>query len=101
MEQAQSATHSQPYWRIWMILLVLTVVMVFVDQSPLSRGALVLVLVSAMLGKVALIGAYFMHLRFETITLVMTVVVGLVITGLLLFVLIAPDGLRALHLSAW
>lgn len=101
MEQVQSTTHSHPYWRIWMILLVLTVVMVFVDQSSMSRGALVLVLVAAMLSKAFLIGAYFMHLRFEAVSLVMTVVVGLVITGLILFILIAPDGLRALNLSAW
>ncbi len=101
MAQDQSTTHSRPYWRIWGILLVLTVVMIFVDGSPLSRGVMIVVLVAAMLSKAALIGAYFMHLRFETVTLVMTVVVGLLVTGLILFVLIAPDGLRALNLSAW
>ncbi len=101
MAQDQAMTHSRPYWRIWVILLVLTLVMVFVDQSPLSRGALILVLVAAMLSKAALIGAYFMHLRFETVSLVVTVVVGLLITGIILFALIAPDGLRALNLSAW
>ncbi|MEE8348162.1 MAG: cytochrome C oxidase subunit IV family protein [Acidobacteriota bacterium] len=96
-----STNHSRPYWRIWGVLLMLTVVMIFVDQSPMSRGLLILVLVAAMLTKAFLIGAYFMHLRFETMTLVVTVVVGLLITGALLFVVIAPDGLRALHLSAW
>ena len=101
MRKDQSTAHSRPYWRIWGILLVLTVVMVFVDQSPMSRGALIFVLVAAMLSKATLIGAYFMHLRFETMSLVVTVVMGLLITSLILFILIAPDGLRALNLSAW
>ncbi|MDA2934607.1 cytochrome C oxidase subunit IV family protein [Acidobacteria bacterium AH-259-D05] len=99
MARDQLKSHSRPYWRIWFVLLLLTMGMVFIDQSPMARGALVLILVTAMLGKATLIAAYFMHLRFERVSLVLTVAVGLLITGLLLFVLIAPDGVRALSLA--
>lgn len=99
MTQQESKAGSSHYWRIWSVLLVLTLIMVFIDQSPLSRGALVLVLVVAMLAKASLIAGYFMHLRFETLNLILIVLVGLLITGFVLFVLIAPDGMRILDLS--
>ncbi len=99
MAQDESKLHSRPYWRIWFFLLALTLMMVFVDQSPISRVALVLILVIAMLSKAALIAGYFMHLRFEKSNLIVIVVIGLLITGFLLFALIAPDGIRALSLS--
>ena len=99
MAQDASGVGSSPYWRIWFVLLVLTLVMVFIDQSPLTRNLLVLVLVGVMLVKVSLIAGYFMHLRFEKLNLILVVLVGLLITGLLLFVLIAPDGMRILDLS--
>ena len=99
MAQDTSGVGSSPYWRIWFVLLVLTLVMVFIDQSPLTRNLLVLVLVGVMLVKVSLIAGYFMHLRFEKLNLILVVLVGLLITGLLLFALIAPDGMRILELS--
>ena len=95
----ESKVGSSHYWRIWSMLLVLTLIMVFIDQSPLSRSVLVSVLVAAMLAKASLIAGYFMHLRFEKLNLILIVVVGLLITGLILFALIAPDGMRILNLS--
>ncbi len=99
MTQEESKVVSSPYWRIWFVLLVLTLVMVFIDQSPLTRGVLILVLVGVMLVKVSLIAGYFMHLRFEKLNLILVVLVGLLITGIILFTLIAPDGMRILDLS--
>ncbi len=99
MTQDASGVGSSHYWRIWFVLLVLTLVMVFIDQSPLSRSVLVLVLVVAMLAKASLIMGYFMHLRFEKLNLILVVLVGLLITGVILFALIAPDGMRILDLS--
>ncbi len=92
------------YWRIWLILLVATLVMIFIDRPTAtalqgeapgaSQGLLVLVLILAMLLKAFLIGSYFMHLRFERVFLWMSVLVGLLINGAILFGLIVPDGLR-------
>ncbi len=99
MTQEESKVGSSHYWRIWSMLLVLTLIMVFIDQSPLTRSALVLVLVVVMLAKVSLIAGYFMHLRFEKLNLILIISVGLLITGFVLFALIAPDGMRILDLS--
>ena len=99
MAQTQSMANPRIYWRIWLVLLLLTLVMVLVDQSSLSRTLLVSVLVAAMLVKALLIAGYFMHLRFEKVALILMVVVGLFVTGVILFTLIAPDGIRILELS--
>ncbi len=99
MTQEESKVGSSHYWRIWSLLLVLTLIMVFIDQSPLTRGVLVLVLVVVMLAKASLIAGYFMHLRFEKLNLILIISVGLLITGFILFALIAPDGMRILDLS--
>ena len=82
------------YWRTWLALLALTVIMVFTDKAPLPRGVLVAILVAAMLMKASLIGAYFMHLRFENIGLIVAVMVGLFFFGAVLFLMIVPDGLE-------
>ncbi len=100
MAKTQSMANPRIYWRIWLLLLLLTLVMGVVDQSPLSRTLLISVLVAAMLLKALLIAGYFMHLRFEKIALILMVVLGLFVTGVILFALIAPDGIRILELSS-
>jgi len=47
-----------------------------------------------MLTKASIIGANFMHLKAERVPLITTVVVGLLVTGAILYVLIAPDAVR-------
>jgi cytochrome c oxidase subunit IV len=82
------------YWITWLILLAFTVVMLWADSASLPRTAFVVFMVVAMLTKASIIGANFMHLRFERATLVLTVVVGLLVTGGILYALIAPDAAR-------
>jgi cytochrome c oxidase subunit IV len=89
-----SGTRSKLYGTTWLALLALTAVMVLVDSSPIPRGAFLAVLLPAMLVKASLIGANFMHLRSERLPLTVMVIVGLLVTGTLLFVLIAPDAVR-------
>ncbi len=88
------------YWRIWLVLLVLTAVMIFVDQMQMPRTVLVLVLVSAMLAKATLIAGYFMHLRFEKLFLRLAVLLGLLINGAILYGLISIDGVRIFGMVA-
>jgi cytochrome c oxidase subunit IV len=87
------------YGATWAGLLALTLVMLLVDSAPLPRGVFVTVLLAAMLLKAALIGAIFMHLRFERWTLTAMVIVGLLVTAVVLFVLIAPDAVRIAAMS--
>lgn len=89
-----SQRRKKLYWATWLALLALTVVMLVVDSSPIPRGAFLAVLLPAMLVKAALIGANFMHLRFERASMAVMVIVGLLVTGAILFVLIAPDAVR-------
>ena len=94
MTQTASRSGSKLYWGTWGALLVLTAIMLAVDQAPLARALFVAVMVAAMLVKAALIAANFMHLRFERSWLIASVVVGLLGTGALLFVLILADARR-------
>jgi len=68
------------------------------DQAAVPRVVLVLVLLTAMLAKAVLIAGTFMHLNQERLSLALTVAIALLATGAVLFLLIAPDGLRLLHM---
>ena len=87
------------YLKVWLLLLGLTAVMIALDRSPVATAVLRAVLVTAMLVKAGLIAAYFMHLRFERPALVVTVLIGLLVTGAVLFLFIIPDAPRILSLS--
>ena len=82
------------YWVTWAALLGLTLVMLWADNAALSRALFIGVVVSAMMVKAFMIASRFMHLEYEQRALVGTVVVGLFITALVLFVLIVPDAIR-------
>jgi cytochrome c oxidase subunit IV len=88
------------YWLTWAVLLVFTVVMLWADSASIPRTAFVVFMIAAMLTKASIIGANFMHLRHENVWIVATVVIGLLITGGLLYVLIAPDAARIHHMVA-
>ena len=68
--------------------------MLWADGASIPRTTFVVFMLAAMLTKASIIGANFMHLRPERGPLVLTVVVGLLVTGTILYVLIAPDAAR-------
>ena len=79
--------HTVPYrtyWVAWLCLLVITLVMVFVTIPG--------VLIAGMIVKASIIALWFMHLRYEPLGFTLAIVLGTLLTGLLLFALIAPDG---------
>lgn len=84
----------KPYWRTWLILLALTLAMVVIDQLALPRGALMAVLVAAMLTKATIIAVNFMHLKDERLSLGISVSASLLFFGGVLFLFMVPDGLR-------
>ena len=87
------------YWYTWGVLLVLTLGMLLAGEAAISKVWIVALLLAGMLAKATLILANFMHLRFERVGLILTVVIGIVFTALALFFGIAPDGVRILHLG--
>lgn len=96
----EKQTSYKVYWTVWFVLLILTVVMIFIGSASIARAVVVPLLLAAMLMKASLIGGYFMHLRFERLALVLTVVVGILFTAAALYFLIIPDGIRILKLSS-
>ena len=82
------------YWITWLVLLAFTVVMLWMDSVSIPRSAFVAFMLVAMLTKASIIGANFMHLRFERTSLVLIVALGLLVTGTVLYVLIVPDAVR-------
>ena len=86
------------YWMTWSVLLVFTVVMLWADSASLPRQAFVIFMLIAMLTKASIIGANFMHLKLERAPLILTVVIGLLVTGAVLYVLIMPDAARIHHM---
>ncbi len=80
------------YAKILAILGVLTVTMIFIGESALAQAPKVILLILGSSTKAALIIFYFMHLRFEHKGLVVTVLVGIFLTGVLMFLVPAYDG---------
>lgn len=75
-------------------LLLLTVIEVGLAYFHVPLAIMLTVLIGLSLIKAALIMAYFMHLRFERLSLVLTLVPILIICICLLFILF-PDSIRA------
>lgn len=75
-------------------LLVLTLVEVFLAYIHLPLTLMLVILIGLSLIKAAMIIAYFMHLKFERMSLVLTLIPTLVICICLLFI-VFPDSFRA------
>ena len=92
MDKSVTGTGYRFYWTTWGYLLALTIGMLLSEYLALPKGFLWSLLLGAMLVKAALIGAHFMHLRFEKLGLVLAVAIGILATGAILFFVIAIDG---------
>jgi len=82
---------------VWGWLLLLTGLEVFLGYIHLPVAYMLVILMGASIIKAALIVAYFMHLRFERINLILTIVPALVICICLLLVFF-PDSFRSKNL---
>jgi cytochrome c oxidase subunit 4 len=95
-EHVGGTTRSFIY--VWIALLVMTGVEVLLayEQVP------VLIMLTALLGlsivKAALIIAYFMHLKFEKLSLFLTLFPMLVLCIILMLIVFMPDSLRSLNM---
>ncbi|SRR6266404_3630822 len=108
-EVAEAIAHAEPeedihfagsnrlFLSVWVWLLVLTAFEVFLGYIRLPVTYMLVILMGASIVKAALIVAYFMHLRFERLNLVLTIIPALVICICLLLVFF-PDSFRAKNL---
>jgi cytochrome c oxidase subunit IV len=88
------AGSNKLFTSIWVWLLVLTLIEIFLAYKPMSTRVMLTILLGLSIIKAALIVAYFMHLKFERLSLILTIVPMLVVCILLLFVFF-PDSLRS------
>jgi len=96
-EAEHFAGSNRLFISIWIWLLVITALEVFLGYIHLPIFYMLTILMGLSIIKAALIIAYFMHLRFERLTLVLTVIPALVICICLLAVFF-PDSFRSLGL---
>jgi caa(3)-type oxidase subunit IV len=85
------------YWILWVILLALTVTMIVIGESNMSHVPQAAMLLVGSCLKASLIIFYYMHLRFENRNLVLVVLIGIFLTGFLMFVIPAYDGTHILE----
>jgi len=78
---------------IWGVLLGLTAFEVFLAYIQINMTLMLIILMGASIIKAALIVAYFMHLKFERLSLILTIVPTLVVL-LCLFAILFPDSFR-------
>ena len=97
-ETTHESHSNRLYLMVWTGLLVLTIVEVILAYLQFSVLAMLTLLVGLSLVKAGLIMAYFMHLRFERLSLTLTLIPALVICIALLMIFF-PDSLRLLELG--
>ncbi len=88
------AGSNKLFTSIWVWLLILTVIEIFLAYKPMPLHFMLVVLLGLSLIKAALIIAYFMHLKFERLSLILTIIPMLVVCICLLFVFF-PDSFRS------
>ena len=91
------AGSNKLFTSIWFWLVVLTLIEVALAYKPMATHFMLTILLGLSIIKAALIVAYFMHLKFERLSLILTIVPMLVVCILLLFVFF-PDSFRSADL---
>src|SRR5262249_45724388 len=92
--QEHFAGNAKLFVSVWVWLLLLTAGEVFLGYIHLPVAYMFVILMGASVIKATLIVAYFMHLRFERLNLILTIVPALVICICLLLVFF-PDSFRS------
>lgn len=96
MEHVTNRTYSA----VWLALIVLTGIEVFLGYIHVPLTMLLVSVMGLSVIKAVLIMAYFMHLKFERLSLILTIVPAMTIC-ILLFLTFFADGFRAFSLKAF
>jgi cytochrome c oxidase subunit 4 len=96
-EHEHFAGSNKLFISVWGWLLLLTGIEVFLGYIHIPIHLMLTILIGLSIIKAALIVAYFMHLRFERLSLVLTLVPMLVVCICLLMVFF-PDSFRSSNL---
>lgn len=97
---AGTPSHGPLFIKVWIVLLVLTIVEVVLAYIHFSPAPMLTMLMGLSVVKAAMIMAYFMHLRFDRPSLSWTVAVPLVACILIMVGYFFPDSLRILEFGS-
>jgi caa(3)-type oxidase subunit IV len=93
VEHAEHGGSNREMIIVWGALLALTAIEVFLAYIQINVTLMLIILMGASIIKAALIVAYFMHLKFERLSLILTIVPTIVVL-LCLFAILFPDSFR-------
>ena len=99
-EQAHGATTKLFLW-VWAWLLIITLLEVWLGYVQVGAALMLTLLVGMSIIKAALIIAYFMHLRFEKMSLFLTLWPITVVCFALIMIFFFPDSFRLEALRAF
>jgi cytochrome c oxidase subunit 4 len=86
-----TTAHTEPnYIGVFWWLLGLTILEIAVIYVPMARLIVVILLIGLALSKAALVAMYFMHLKFERVTLGVIAITPLILCVFLILMLL-PD----------
>ncbi len=86
-----TTAHTEPnYFGVFWWLLGLTILEVAVIYVPMARLIIVILLIGLALSKAVLVAMYFMHLKFERVTLGVIALTPLILCVFLILMLL-PD----------
>lgn len=96
-EEVHFAGTNKLFFSIWLWLVGLTLLEIILAYKSMPLQLMLTILLGLSLIKAALIVAYFMHLKFERLSLILSLIPAMVICICLLFVFF-PDSFRSLGL---
>ncbi len=94
---AHSESHTGLFIKVWVALLVLTLVEILLAYIQLAQGMMITLLMGLSLVKTALIMAFFMHLKFDKPALSWLLCVPMVACLLIMVGYFFPDSYRILE----
>lgn len=101
-DHSEAAEHvggtTKTFLYVWVALLVMTGIEVLIAYEQVPTLIMLTALVGLSVVKAALIIAYFMHLKFEKLSLFLTLFPMLVLCIILMLVVFMPDSLRTLNM---
>jgi cytochrome c oxidase subunit 4 len=83
---------------VWIWLVGITGVEVFLGYKNIAPVIMLTILIGLSVMKAALIMAYFMHLKFERLSLVFLLVPALVFCICMILIFFFPDSVRLMHM---
>ncbi|SRR5271156_210155 len=99
LDRNHSVGSTKLFLQVWVWLLLLTVLEIFLAYERVEVHLMITILVGLSLIKSALILAYFMHLKFERMGLVLTIIPATVFCICMMLLVFFPDSLRLTHLQ--